>query len=294
MKLSIRGWPWVMALVLALVSQLAWAKGFLWKVEGGAAPLYLVGVLPALPSKVRPVPYKFDRAYAETQVLVFTTDLNAVDGPELQKAMVQAGLYSNGETMHQRWPKDLIASFKDAANELRAPLGKFAGARPWLAALGLEMYMYDHAGFSSRNNMAHILYQRALMGGKSIITLNTPADQQSQYTSLPDSLAQNYLRATLAQLDEVSYSAKDVLELWNDSDVGDLEDLQSIVKDDYPAIFSRFITRPNRRWLPTILDLLRQGKAAMVVVGAVHIPGDNGLIAALRKGGYKVKLVEDN
>jgi uncharacterized protein len=45
----------------------------------------------------------------------------------------------------------------------------------------------------------------------------------------------------------------------------------------------------NRRWLPQIEKLLAQGDNALVVVGAAHLVGKDGVIELLRDRGYTVE-----
>jgi hypothetical protein len=45
----------------------------------------------------------------------------------------------------------------------------------------------------------------------------------------------------------------------------------------------------NRRWLTQIETLIAQGDDAMVVVGAAHLVGQDGVIAMLKTRGYKLE-----
>ena len=47
----------------------------------------------------------------------------------------------------------------------------------------------------------------------------------------------------------------------------------------------------NRKWLPTVVELAEGREPAMVVVGALHLIGDTGLVALLRKKGYTVTQI---
>ena len=48
----------------------------------------------------------------------------------------------------------------------------------------------------------------------------------------------------------------------------------------------------NRDWLPKIEEKIKQ-EACFIAVGALHLPGNDGLINLLRKAGYKVKPLKD-
>jgi uncharacterized protein len=58
---------------------------------------------------------------------------------------------------------------------------------------------------------------------------------------------------------------------------------------DYPEIHRKVIDDRNRRWLPEIEGLLAQGENALIVVGAAHLVGTNGVIQLLESRGYRVE-----
>jgi hypothetical protein len=57
----------------------------------------------------------------------------------------------------------------------------------------------------------------------------------------------------------------------------------------FPEIHEKIIVQRNRRWLPEIEKLLQQGSAAMIVVGAAHLVGRDGIIEMLKTKGYSVE-----
>ena len=44
----------------------------------------------------------------------------------------------------------------------------------------------------------------------------------------------------------------------------------------------------NRAWTPKIVELLEGDRNAMVVVGSMHLIGDEGLVSLLKRRGYTV------
>ncbi|HKL96378.1 MAG TPA: TraB/GumN family protein [Paludibacteraceae bacterium] len=78
---------------------------------------------------------------------------------------------------------------------------------------------------------------------------------------------------------------------------GDLNGLLSLYKNDttkYAAtqqeIFE-FLDNRNQEWAKTIPLLIHQN-SSFIAVGALHLPGESGLIALLRKAGYRVKPIK--
>lgn len=281
------------AALLAAGTLPAQAAGFLWQVEGGTAPLYLVGSLHVMPPRAYPLPEKFETAYREAKVIVFETDMAAVDTPELQRKFVSAGVYPEGESMQSRWSPPLIKRFTKAVNELKLPVEMFSRSRPWLAALTLELTAYKQGGFDTEKGVDHHFFRKAKADRKSIVALESPRVQMRLFTDMPDAMAESFLSASLAGLDELDFDADSLYDIWDDEDVGELEDLLENMREDQVDIYARFVAQRNRAWMLTVAELLKDGKPAMIVAGAMHMPGPDGLVEALENAGYKVRQIED-
>ena len=56
----------------------------------------------------------------------------------------------------------------------------------------------------------------------------------------------------------------------------------------YPKLYQSLIVDRNNKWMRNIEGYLNGSGNTMVVVGAAHLVGQDGLINLLRKRGYKV------
>lgn len=276
-------------LLLASASAAFAEENFLWTVDGKHNRVYLLGSMHMLPPQAHPLPAVMDDAYRDSRVIVFETDIGAINKPDNQKVLLQAGTYPRGQTLSNSLPGEQLEKLVDVADELKLPVGMLDGYRPWLAALTLELSAYLKQGFKPDLGVDQRYYQRAQKDGKTIITLETLRAQTGFFTDLSDSMSMDYLDMTLYNLRDPEDLPLDVLEIWQDGDVGEMEDLLEDVQDDYPQLYQRFIRDRNRYWLPTILDLLKQKRNALVIVGALHMPGEDGLVNLLSKAGYEAR-----
>ena len=60
-------------------------------------------------------------------------------------------------------------------------------------------------------------------------------------------------------------------------------------KDDFPELYKELVVDRNNNWLPQIKDMLKSKEVEFVMVGALHLFGKPGVLAQLRKVGFKVK-----
>jgi uncharacterized protein YbaP (TraB family) len=76
---------------------------------------------------------------------------------------------------------------------------------------------------------------------------------------------------------------------WQSGDIAKMEDtvLRDFKQD--PEFHNALILKRNNNWLPKIRSLLKENKNCMVIVGAAHLVGEDGLLEILRKEGYTVE-----
>jgi uncharacterized protein YbaP (TraB family) len=59
----------------------------------------------------------------------------------------------------------------------------------------------------------------------------------------------------------------------------------------YPELYARILADRNRAWVAPVGERLKQDAPALVIVGAAHLPGPDGLLALLREQGFEAKPV---
>ena len=74
---------------------------------------------------------------------------------------------------------------------------------------------------------------------------------------------------------------------WRNGDAARLGALLSEEYKSFPALYRMLVSDRNRRWMPQIEKLLQEQQDYFVVVGALHLVGDGGLLELMRRDGYK-------
>jgi uncharacterized protein len=97
------------------------------------------------------------------------------------------------------------------------------------------------------------------------------------------------LRETVTELDLLDRNINDIVQSWVNGDDGLLAKLLLAGMMEYPEIHQKIIVDRNRRWLPEIEKSLQKGSGAMIVVGAAHLVGQDGVIEMLKAKGYSVE-----
>lgn len=79
-----------------------------------------------------------------------------------------------------------------------------------------------------------------------------------------------------------------MVKAWQEGNVQDLETLLEGMQE-YPELNQVFVINRNEDWLPYIEQALQEKEPVFIVVGALHLLGKEGLVAALKEKGYEVQ-----
>jgi uncharacterized protein YbaP (TraB family) len=58
---------------------------------------------------------------------------------------------------------------------------------------------------------------------------------------------------------------------------------------DYPRIYQSLLVERNNNWMPRIKKLLQHPEPKLILVGALHLAGPDGLLAILAGNGYQLE-----
>ena len=107
-----------------------------------------------------------------------------------------------------------------------------------------------------------------------------------------DTVSHQLLEAELAVNGSAPDDPATMYRAWRDNDISKVEAITAELKSRYPQVYEHLLGARNRAWLPQLKKLLDGSEPQLVVVGAAHWLGPDGLLAQLRAAGYKPKPFE--
>src|SRR4029077_7896792 len=168
------------------------------------------------------------------------------------------------------------------------PLEALKQFKPWFLAMTLEALEWQSAGFDASLGLDKHFFDRAQTEGKTIQGLETTDFQISLFDGLTMEQQDRFLAETLKRVDKEKPAVARLTGGWKTGDRATVERLvMSDVKSD-PVIYDRLLVARNKAWLPKIDALFSPPRPALVVGGAAHLVGPDGLIAMLKAKGYQV------
>lgn len=280
------------ALVLAGSSAVITAqqggKNFLWKVQSGTRVMYLAGSVHALTADVYPLNPAFEQAFQASDTLVEEIDLSEGDLLSLAPLLLTKGMYQDGRTFDQVVSKDTVAMVTKRLNspttvELIRPM------KPWMVMLMVTALQVQQAGLNVSLGLDKYFFDKATLEKKAVIGLETAESQIDRFDRMPDRLQEQLLRSSLEEVETQSRELTTIVTAWQRGDAVALEKTLLSGFTKYPAAYQSLIVERNNNWMPQLEKCLARTTPCLVVVGAAHLVGPDGLLALLQKKGYRLE-----
>ena len=283
----------LLTLVILLASPAAWPDTAghpvtLWRAAGQSNSVYLLGSIHLLRPEDYPLPAAIDAAYAEAEVLVMELDMDDLDSVQAQQLFAQKGVLQGGKTLRDLMGEPAYQQARVAAEAIDIPIEMLAQSEPWLAAVTVEMMMFYRIGFNPMLGVEMQLVSKAARDGKPIEGLETAAEQTALLDGLSLDTQREMLLQTLEESAGIEESIDEIIRAWR---YGDIEALESgLLKDleKNKELSEALVNRRNRRWVAQISELLDDSDDYLVVVGALHLIGDQGVPELLARAGVKI------
>ncbi|WP_082132319.1 TraB/GumN family protein [Luteimonas sp. FCS-9] len=271
----------------------------LWKVSGERGALYLLGSFHFLQPADYPLSDDVGHVLDRAGEVVFELSPEELESPTLAMQMMQAGLRSDGSRLDDDLPPALAADLAawGEANLAAQPTGGMSAQslqlfEPWFASLLVTTTELGRYGLQAQLGMDAYLARQAREAGKPTAGLETAAEQIGFLDGLGRVEQVEMLREALDQADggqaaiealHGAWRAGDATQLWN----GMALDMRA----RFPALYRRINSERNDAWLPKLEQMLQQDGEILVVVGTLHLLGEDGVVEKLAAKGYEVERI---
>ena len=259
---------------------------FMWRVQGRGATVYLLGSVHAMREDSYPLPTAMETAFESVEKVVFEVDLDDLNSAAIQ--MLAAGTLDGEGLLEEIVGPAIWAELVVQVETTGFPAAMFQRMKPWMAAVTITALAMTEAGYLPSAGVDAYFSRRAEEAGKERIALETAEFQVGLFADLTPEQSLAFLRYTLADLETVIPDLDELSANWRAGRVEAVEALMAEGFDEFPELLEKMVTDRNRAWMPPIVELLAGDSDAMVVVGALHLVGEEGLVNLLRKRGYTV------
>jgi uncharacterized protein YbaP (TraB family) len=259
-----------------------------WEVKGKHNIVYLLGSVHMLKAADSALPPEALRAYAASKVLVMELDLNGAGAGEeaLLDSSAELETLPEGQTLAEAVGPQLYAQLLARTRPLGLAPEVVSHFQPWFAALMVQQLELTQSGFDAAAGVDEQFALMAQADAKPIIGLETMDEQLGFFAHLSLEQQRQFLRATLQDAASAESESNAVVSAWQHGDTVKLEQLLREGSKDSPDIYRLLTTDRNRRWLPKIVQFLNADDNYLVIVGALHLIGRDGVVDLLQHQGF--------
>jgi len=276
---------WCLLQTACCLADTDYSHGLLWEIsQAGQQPSWLFGTIHSEDPEVvnLPAPVREAMDAARSVVLEILMDAEAMQYSSTAMLML------DGRSLPDVIGQPLYEKVSTAIASRGIPELVLNHMKPWAAAVTLSTPAPETGEMLDR-----VLYQDALEQGKAVYGLETLQEQLGLFDAMPEADQIALLNDTVDNFPQLDALHAALLAAYKQRDLGELHAISTAsmqagdqrLAEDFQR---RLIDERNRRMVERMQPYLRQGKA-FVAVGALHLPGKDGLLKLLERQGYTVR-----
>ena len=277
-----------LGLLLGLAAPAA-ADPPIWIVRKGAATVVLFGSVHLLPAGLAWRTPTLDRALARADQLWFELPINSDSIEAADNASMRQGMLPPGQSLAQLLSSEANSRLARVAEKFHLAPEYLDRMRPWMAEITVSNAV-DALARASASEGVEEQIQSTTPLRLTRRAFETPREQIGLLANAPLTDQTASLSETLRECEEQPDLYQRVVADWMRGDVAALEtDTLDPLRKATPGLYERLIIQRNHRWLTVLRGRLKHRGYTVVVVGAGHLIGRDGLPALLRAEGYAVE-----
>lgn len=267
-------------------------NSLIYKIQSDTNTVYILGSIHVLAEEYYPLTRSFSYAYYNSQKVIFEIDPEILFSPDSFLKYEKQYTFQNGKTLETVLSPKTYTLVKQKLNAIGADIQEMKKYKPWVLYLTLSGRFDSSVDFRPELGIENHFYRMAKDSGKPTGGLESMQDQLDVFDTLPfpiqDALLQESLAITGSKEREKAFLH--MVKSWHQGSLDGLEQLVETFKT-YPLFYKKLLVQRNLNWIPQIETFLKEDKNVLVIVGAAHLAGKDGLIALLTNKGYQLERV---
>ncbi|TQV78238.1 TraB/GumN family protein [Exilibacterium tricleocarpae] len=282
-------WLRVLVVTLAVAALPAGAAGPVWQVSKGERHLFVGGTIHLLSQADYPLPAAFDQAYKQAARVVFEVDIEAVKSPAFQQSMLAQLRYSDGRDLRSVLKPETYRALEQHLSSRGIPAFTVLSLKPGMLAMTLTLIELQRLGLAG-TGVDEFYSNRAAADGKALGHLETAEQQLRFLTQLGVGQEDEVVVYTLRDIERLPALMKSMKAAWRSGDNGALQKVGLAPwEKEFPEVYDTLLVQRNNAWMPQLEAMLKTAEVELVLVGALHLVGEHGLLAQLAARGYTIR-----
>lgn len=269
----------------------AQAQTSVWRVSSGENEIYLAGSVHLLKESDYPLPKEFDVAFEKSDKVVFETDIDKLNDPQIAQVLLSKAMIPDNKTLKDILSEDVYKKLEEESSKLSIPLASLSRLKPSMVIVTMTGIKMQQMSITADGVDQHF-HKRAKELGKVLGFLETVEEQLDVLTSMGDGNEDSFVSYSLEDMDEMESAMDELTGSWRNGSSDLMTNQLTEMKIEYPEIYKSIMVNRNNNWILQIVDFLEDKSTEFVIVGALHLHGSDGLLAMLKAKGYQVEQLQ--
>ena len=265
----------------------------LWQLSGERNQIYLLGSVHLLREQDYPLPAPIESAYQDADVLLMELDLDDLDVNATQVLVNRLARIQDDRTLPEWLGQAVFEEARAKAESAGIDLAQFAAVEPWFAAVSIEQMMLARIGFDTSLGVEAHMVRKATADGKEVLGLETMEQQLGFLDGLSIGAQRSLLLQTLQEATNIGAVMDTLIGAWRSGDVDTLESETLTELEQYPELHDTLVVKRNADWAQQIVALLDDDSDYLIIVGALHLVGDDSVLVLLERQGHAARQLSD-
>lgn len=274
-------------LTLLFFSVSVFAQTSVWQISKNNKVLYIGGTIHVLQQDDYPLPEEFNKAFNSAEKVVFETDLTEARSPAFAQRMMKQMHYPSGQSLRENLDEHTYKRLAEYFSG-RMPMSQIDGLKPGMVIIVLSAIEFQRLGMVMAG-VDEYFWRQAQNENKAMGFLETVEEQLAFIENMGKGNENEMISKTLDDIQQIESIISSLKTAWRSGNESKIKQLivQEMI-DDYPQVYQDLLIRRNLTWLPRIEAMLDNDEVELILVGALHLIGDDGLLQLLRDKGYEV------
>jgi len=268
------------------------AKPAIWSIEQDQSKVYFLGSVHLLPDDVKWYGGTLKEIVEEADEVVFEVHMTPEKQRHAQQLTLQNGMLAPGDSLSNYLSKDEMDFINEQALASGIPPASIINFKPWFASVALSVSAIIREGWNPDSGVDKYIEKNIASRDIKISALEKLEEQMATLYDHPLETQAEMLRDTIDQLKDIEKVTLDMIDSWSSGD----EELmiESLIKPMFQQedVYQKLLVQRNNNWIPVIEELLTKKQNTLVVAGAAHFVGEDGVIKLLSDKGYMIKRVQ--
>lgn len=265
----------------------------LWEITGTRNHVVLLGSIHTL----RPSDYPLDPAIAaaldEADVVYMELDMDDLDPAASAGTIAALARDPRGRQLPELLGPAVWTSALEQGRKIGMDLTTLAPFEPWYAAIVITQLRLAELGFDASSGVESHIVASAAESGKEIRGLETLEGQLKTLDALSPGAQRTFLQLTLEEAASIGDEVDDMVAAWKAGDTPALEREMLDSVREQPEVYRSLILKRNEAFSQAIAGLANDSQDYLVVVGTLHLVGEDSVLNMLAKRGLKSRPVPD-